>query len=901
MNLLLATKSMKLLSTHSIHSALSTHSTFSALSTLSLCAFWALFSIHCATSNSSAGADTNCGDHNSLGFEETNFLHVRAIGKNDNAVATLTWAPLPGAVYSITLEEAGSDRPYRSVKRTDHTELRFYRVNPFISPTVGRLSFINPRHSSTNLRNIFVTITAESGGKTIGEAQTVNLGNPLESPSLTVTQENDNFSFKWNSVSGASKYELYQQNNEGKLTRIREVNSSTTTTLSIPASTLTTGQIYRYRLRACSNNACASYATSNLAEIQAGMQAQIQMNISRISLIQSIRVNLGSTTKVIAGKPSLLQVYLKVNSPIQGFQGVFQLSREATSANPSPTPLVLKTPVTLKNGRCSVVTFDLQNNAATWLVPGASLRIEANAGSTISSESSSYTSSDASFTIVEQHPLNVKLVPIQTTSTGRPSDDEMTTIQAGVKKVIDDLYPNHNTNIEIIAPFIYNHGSTPIDQNNLETHLSPFTANLIQIDNDEASPKIRTRCSDVFHGIIKGPTLDRRTISTGRGVGAIYPDRRIPPCFMHAASWLTSLSYDFRSQRPDTISTPDLAYIIAHEIGHNHMLDHPQGPTTNPITGRALCSPSAQVLNPYPYPHANASIGTTGYFASINQFFSPANSYDFMAYCPLNSLWISDFSYDRIRKFQQFLNKPQQARSPASSGFFRKIVSPAMKSTSNIPEQSEAMIKGWYILGSKTNKDQEKWTIDSIIRSSMQEHVSRIAQEELEKSTYKARVRRENGKEEYYPLYLVDISHSSKQLFTVWVPTIEPILYVEIQNANNPSVPLVQKSLGRKSKKHNQEIRRGESQLSSNTNNINIYQQASTSTIIQKVSSTKWIIPPDPEGGMRDVFLLRARDNKKNQLGSDRGSRDFKINAREGDTVIIYYTEIGDYKKIVLK
>ena len=361
------------------HSTHSTHITHSVLSTLSLCALLALFSIHCATSNNGAGAAANCGDHSSLGFEETNFLHVRAIGASDNAIAVLRWDPLPGAVYSFKIDNnpAISNRP-------NCTEIRLYGTPapPFRPTSAGRCYLAGASASSL----VRITARSEADRKIIGR-QTVNLGSPLQSPSLTVTQENDNFLFKWGSVSGTSKYELFQQDNEGNLTLLE---SPTTTSQSISASTLTTGQIYRYRLRACSNNACSTYATSNLVEIQAGVSSPVQMNIERVSILQSVRVDVGSATKVIAGKPSLLQVYFRANSPIQGFEGTFQLSREATSANPSPTPVVIKTPVTFNAGGCSVVTFNLKNEAATgqsaranpvnWLVPNAPLRIEANAG-----------------------------------------------------------------------------------------------------------------------------------------------------------------------------------------------------------------------------------------------------------------------------------------------------------------------------------------------------------------------------------------------------------------------------------------------------------------------------------------------------------------------------------------
>ena len=104
---------------------------------------------------------------------------------------------------------------------------------------------------------------------------------------------------------------------------------------------------------------------------------------------------------------------------------------------------------------------------------------------------------------------------------------------------------------------------------------------------------------------------------------------------------------------------------------------------------------------------------------------------------------------------------------------------------------------GLFLVRKRIEMTKRVWAIDSISRSSMEEDASRKTQEALETSTYKVLVRRSSGKEEYHPLVLVDVSHSSQQFFTVWVPNADPILSMEIQNSNKPNIPLAQKSFAR--------------------------------------------------------------------------------------------------------
>ena len=146
-----------------------------------------------------------------------------------------------------------------------------------------------------------------------------------------------------------------------------------------------------------------------------------------------------------------------------------------------------------------------------------------------------------------------------------------------------------------------------------------------------------------FMGLLKGGAT-RQQSTLGRGL--ILNKQIIPFCPRFAR--LTSVSYDTRASTRQPTTEFQFADFITHEIGHSHSLFHAQGPRTG-----GLCLFSGQGPS---YPYANASIGTTGYFASENQFFRPNNSYDFMSYCPSPASWISDYHYNTIREFQEALN-----------------------------------------------------------------------------------------------------------------------------------------------------------------------------------------------------------------------------------------------------
>ena len=78
-------------------------------------------------------------------------------------------------------------------------------------------------------------------------------------------------------------------------------------------------------------------------------------------------------------------------------------------------------------------------------------------------------------------------------------------------------------------------------------------------------------------------------------------------------------------------------FVIAHELGHNMGLQHPEG---------------CRAGNPdYAYPHANGSIGAWGYDSEADRLVPP-HVRDLMSYCLYEYEWISDYHFSNALRYR---------------------------------------------------------------------------------------------------------------------------------------------------------------------------------------------------------------------------------------------------------
>ena len=78
-------------------------------------------------------------------------------------------------------------------------------------------------------------------------------------------------------------------------------------------------------------------------------------------------------------------------------------------------------------------------------------------------------------------------------------------------------------------------------------------------------------------------------------------------------------------------------FVIAHELGHNMSLQHPEG---------------CRAGNPdYAYPHANGRIGAWGYDFEAERLVPP-NVRDLMSYCTFEYEWISDYHFSNALRYR---------------------------------------------------------------------------------------------------------------------------------------------------------------------------------------------------------------------------------------------------------
>lgn len=516
-------------------------------------------------------------------------------------------------------------------------------------------------------------------------------------PIVTASAQNGVVSLSWLPVPTAIEYFVYRLDGN----TATKVGGTLETSLTLTGLTLDSAQTYAVKAR--SNAGLSTFSAPVTMTPRATTSTSVVVEDIRIN--QAVEVTSGSSTKLIAGKPGIVEVYLNVTGDEIGMPGIVRLQAPGLEPVEIFGPL-LHTPTSVGAGAACVATFDLRDDAATWFAAGTrNLMAEVEVlGRPIEGP---VASAERSFSFVEERPLYVKLIPVNSIR-GNPTSSEIELAKTSIEKQIRSMYPNRNPQI-VLSASPYQFTGTNAGNGFLSDLLPAIRSlRLAELSN--------SNCDRFYYALHK----DNLALGS-RTVGLAYVPN---PEFLGTCPSLAGVGV---IEFPLTVDT------TAHEIGHNHGRSHVgSAGETNDRCG----APGDVDLD---YPHPFGRIGVTGYDSAGHRSLSKNLFHDIMGYCSRN--WISDYQYQALRSFQESLS-----------------VLPRSVSARMIGESGGILFSG-------SIDAFGVWKLDSRLILGG----SRLANSGAARG-FTAIALLSDGSEQSLPLEIVDIDHISSRDFSIWLP-----------------------------------------------------------------------------------------------------------------------------------
>jgi sugar lactone lactonase YvrE len=443
-------------------------------------------------------------------------------------------------------------------------------------------------------------------------------------PIVTASAQNGLVALGWIPVPAATDYVVYRLDGSSAV----QVTTTSGTGVSLPGLTL--GTPYTYAVKSRSSAGLSAFSAPVTLTPRVATSTSIVVEDIRVN--QAVEVTAGSSTKLIAGKPGIVEVYLNVTGDEIGMPGIVRLQAPGIDPIEIFGPL-LHTPTSVGAGAACVATFDLRDEASTWFAAGTrNVTAEVEVLGRPSTSPAATTSK--AFSFVEERPLYVKLIPVNSIR-GNPTAAEIELAKTSIEKQLRAMYPNRNPQI-VLSNSAYQFSGT----NAGSTFLNEL---LPVIDLLRSAELSNVNCDRFYYALHK----DNASLGS-RTVGLAY----VP----NAAS----LGSCPRLSGVGVIEFPLTVDTTAHEIGHNHGRSHVGSiGETNDSCG----APSNADAS---YPYDKGRIGVTGYDSAAHRSLSKNLFHDIMGYCNRN--WISDYQYRALRGFQDALAVLPKAASARMVG-----------------------------------------------------------------------------------------------------------------------------------------------------------------------------------------------------------------------------------------
>jgi sugar lactone lactonase YvrE len=637
------------------------------------------------------------------------------------------------------------------------------------------------------------TVRLTASGRTASDTLVIGSSKPDKTP-LVASGGGGRVSLTWLRVEGATDYVLY------KIEGATATPIAETTDPFKDLNDLVEGTSYTLAVKARSS--AGSSAFSNPVTVTPRSVMAVNVQIDDIIVNQAVEVGTGATTKLIAGKPGIVQVYLRVSGDAVGHLGYFTLEAPGLETIAMVGPL-MDTPVSTGAGASCVATFDLRDDASTWFASGSrSLKAQAQP---VSTSPPTPASSSKVFTFVDERPLYVKLIPVNSVR-GNPTSAEIELAKTSIEKQLKAMYPNRSPQIVLsAAPYQFT-GTDPG---------SNFLGELLPKIRDVRSAELSNAgCDRFYYGLHK----DNKSLGS-RTVGLAYT----PPVSSIVASACPPLAGVGVIEYPATVDT------TAHEIGHNHGRIHvASSGETNDNCGTPDNADSG-------YPYLKGRIGVTGYDSAEHRSLSKNRYHDIMSYCSRN--WISDYQYRALRTFQEALS----VLAPASASMVDARMS---AETGGVLFSGSIDVQGVWRLGSRLTLGGRRAVAADASRG------------------FSARVVLTDDTEQTLPLEIVDIDHTARRDFSIWLSNDLAAKEIVVRSRDGSVVFRLDVSTER------------------------MTAALSTEAGYRLVGSTVEILP----WGSGDRLVIRVRGDEREFVANDGGSETLRLEFKPGDVFEVVAT-----------
>jgi len=462
----------------------------------------------------------------------------------------------------------------------------------------------------------------------------------------------------------------------------------------------------------------------------------VSLKFDKVTANQSVQHDFSGSNqpKLISDKPGIIRAFLKLSGNISGYLGTIRLSGAGGISSVDPitqTIAIYDTPQKTADESNCVATFDLRSVASSWFKTGAEIILETNSGSIIDSSASNYVrypeSGSQKINVVEQEPLFIKLVPIQTEK-GKLSQSEMDVSKTKIQSLMNSMYPNSSITFEVAST---HYDITNTDEyENLEKYES-WSSALNGFKSLRDLELNNTNCNRFYYGLVK----DDDDIKFA--VGGLA--KRTTSVEKNSCPSLVGMG----------LNSKNVAEIAAHEIGHNSGRKHADN--SGEINDR--CKDPQNNDSGYPYQFGR--IGKMGYDSNSNSLRSKYFYHDIMSYC--DHVWVSDYNYIALQEFQTKLNQNVASRGERN----QKLL-------------SENTLAGGFLISGIKFTDGE-WKIDSILSLGG----SRI---QPKNPTHVMILTTKSGTNFSQKFALEWFDHVLDRPFSVWIPSTESISRIRILN-----------------------------------------------------------------------------------------------------------------------
>ena len=747
-------------------------------------------------------------------------LEVYADSSSDYTGITLDWYSVKNAkTYGININLLTEQKYFDEIDNRTCTNNHFK-----YDSSISTLSY-----SSCNWRSIYFVKGSshrfnvkayDSDGNTLSTSSdnvTVGTAKPREPAEVWGASLDGQASLGWTTVAGASAYKVYLYES-GNFNDVTPSVQGTATSATI--SGLTNGQLYEFRIKAYKTDGISAF--SNSVFVTPSASPALSLKIDNVTVNQSVQYLSQKTNKtVVSGKPGIIRAFLSLKGDVNGLKGAIKLS--GTDSIASVTPIVKDnislhdTPLSEADESNCVVTFDLRSLGSSWFKPDAGIVVEASVGDTLDSSQSTYTrypqTGAIKLDVVDQTPLYIKLVPLKTDS-GQLSNIEINTAKNKIETLMNAMYPNHSITF-ILSDKAYDltgnkYSGTVVTNDEWSEALSNFSDYRdIEINN--------TDCTRFYYGLMK--EVEGIDYAVGGMAYRLRPDLGTS-IYNGTCPNLTGIG----------LNSTNVAKTAAHEIGHNHARGHAD---SNGETNDRTCEASSNNDDTYPYPFAR--IGVMGYDSAGHALKSKILSHDVMSYCN-ERIWVSDYGYEALRKFQETLASTYPQNS--SRSFAR------------------GEIDGTLISGVRNSRGL--WEINSLIQA-------KGLKQDLPFAGYSIRVKLSVSDIITRGFILGELDHSDDRPFTVWINTTDEIHHIEIFDESMEL--LFKKDLPSRQSK-----------------------RVSGAEILKKIGEGEWVLYPSNRG--RRVVIL-DEGGKRRLYKNDNDKESLLIQNKGGNILEVNYPDYG--------